>query len=267
MNPSPRLTLGEVRDRGQGDRHLLADPTYARVVMRRISPYVTLLITKWSGLSADAVTSLSIMAGVGGALAIVVPSATTYLVAVLLLQIAYLLDVVDGEVARVRGSAGVRGTYLDLVGHFLQNQALYAASGLALIQAADAAPWAIGLALVGVAFSAPFGIQARLHVLGTRPSAAEMTHGRLATAPLPAGASPASVLYWLYRRIAFLWNYPASMNLFCIALVVDAARMAADAAAGPLVLPTFAAVFAATLVVKQMANALRILRSESWKPQ
>ena len=265
MNPSPRLTLAEVRDRGQGDRHLLADPTYARVVMRRISPYLTLLITRWSPLSADAVTSLSILAGVGGALAVVVPSALTYLLAVVLLQIAYLLDVVDGEVARVRGSAGVRGTYLDLVGHSLQNQALYAASGFALIQAADSAPWAIGLALVGVAFSAPFGIQARLHVLGTRPSAAETTHGRLETPHLAPGASPGSVLYWLYRRIAFLWNYPASMNLFCIALLADAARMGADDAARPLVLPIFAAIFAATLVVKQTANAFRILTSESWK--
>jgi phosphatidylglycerophosphate synthase len=264
MSAASRLTLAEVRDRGQGDRHLLADPTYARVVMRRLSPYVTLLITRWTGLSADAVTSLSIMAGVGGALAVAVPSAAAYVLAVVLLQIAYLLDVVDGEVARVRGSAGVRGTYLDLIGHFLQNQALYAASGLALIQATNFALWAIGLALAGVAFSAPFGVQARLHVLGTRPSAAEMTHGRLATTTLAPGASPASFLYWLYRRIAFLWNYPASMNLFCVALLADVARMAADGAARPLVLPGFAAVFLGTLAVKQVANALRILTAESW---
>ena len=265
MSAFPRLTLAEVRERGQGDRHLLADPTYARVVMRRLSPYVTLLITRWSGLSADAVTSLSILAGVGGALAVAVPSAATYLLAIVLLQFAYLLDVVDGEVARVRGSAGVRGTYLDLVGHVLQNQALYAASGFALIQATNAAPWAIGLALVGVAFSAPFGIQARLLVLGTRPSAAETTHGRVTTAPLAPGASLASRIYWLYRWIAFLWNYPASMNLFCVALLVDLVRMGADDAARPLILPAFAALFVGTLAVKQVANALRILRSESWK--
>jgi phosphatidylglycerophosphate synthase len=233
--------------------------------MRRLSPYVTLLITRWTGLSADAVTTLSILAGVGGALAVAIPSAATYLLAIVLVQVAYLLDVVDGEVARVRGSAGVRGTYLDLVGHFLQNQALYAASGFALIQATDAAPWAVGLALVGVAFSAPFGVQARLHVLGTRPSAAETTHGRLTMTPLAAGASPGSLIYWLYRRIAFLWNYPASMNLFCLALLADVVRMGADDAARPLVLPAFAALFAGTLALKQVANALRILTSESWK--
>jgi phosphatidylglycerophosphate synthase len=261
----PPLTLEVVRDRGQGDRHLVADPTYARILMRRISPYLTLLIARHTRLSADAITSLSILAGLGAAIAIVVPSAAFYLLAMLLLQIAYLLDVVDGEVARVRGSAGLRGTYLDLVGHFLQNQAWYAATGYVLVIATAAAPWAIGLALVGVAFSSPFGIQARLHVLGTRPSAAETTHGRLSPEPLTQGASLASLIYWLYRRIAFLWNYPASMNLFCIALLADAVRMTASEGARPLILPLFAACFTGTLAAKQVANALRILATESWK--
>ena len=259
------VSLAEVREGGQQHRHLLADPTYARVAMRRISPYLTFVIARYTPLSADAVTGLSILSGIGGGVAIVVPSAATYLVAVALLQLAYLLDLVDGEVARVRGTASLRGTYLDLVGHFIQNRALYGAAGYVLMVEAGFEPWAVLLALLGVAFASPFGEQSRLHVLGTRPSAAELTHGRIESTPLAKGASPLAKAYWGYRRVAFLWNYPASMNLFCLALLADAARMAADAAANPLVLPAFAAAFAATLTLKQFGNAVRILRTASWK--
>jgi phosphatidylserine synthase len=262
--PARPRTLAQVRDAGQNDRHLLADPTYARLAIRRISPYVTFAITRFTALPADAVTALSITAGVAGGLAIVPASATAYLVAVLLLQLAYLLDVVDGEVARVRGTSGLRGTYLDLAGHFIQNRALYGAAGYALMVESDFAPWAAALALLGVAFASPFGDQARLNVTGRRPAAADLSHGRIDASPLPAGASPMTILYWLYRRVAFLWNYPASMNLFCLALLADGGRMALGGAARPLVLPVLAGVFAGTLAAKQLANAVRILHSDSW---
>jgi hypothetical protein len=267
MADAPRSrprTLAQVRDAGQGDRHLLADPTYARILVRRLSPYVTLLITRFTPLPADAITALSITAGIAGGLAILPASAASYALAIVLLQLAYLLDVVDGEVARVRGSAGLRGTYLDLAGHFVQNRALYGAAGYALMVETRFAGWATLLALLGVAFASPFGDQARLHVTGQRPAAAEVAHGRAEATPFPSGGSPLAALYWLYRRVAFVWNYPASMNLFCLALLADAARISLAGAHRPLVLPTFAALFAGTLTVKQLANAARILRSPAW---
>jgi phosphatidylserine synthase len=263
--PSARpRTLAQVRDAGQNDRHLLADPTYARVIVRRISPYVTFLITRFTPLPADTVTGLSIAAGVAGGLLIVPAAGAAYLLAVVLLQLAYLLDVVDGEVARVRRTSGLRGRYLDLAGHFIQNRALYGAAGYALMVEAHFAAWATALAMLGVAFASPFGDQARLNVTGERPAAADVSHGRIAASPFPSGASPLAILYWLYRRVAFVWNYPASMNLFCLALLADAARMTFGAAARPLVLPIFAGAFAGTLAAKQLANAVRILRSGSW---
>ena len=68
---------------------------------------------------------------------------------------------------------------------------------------------------------------------------------------------------WAYRRVAFLWNYPASMNLFCIAAVVDAIRLASGASS-PLALPIFAGAFAATVAAKQVANAIRLLHRPLW---
>ncbi len=253
-----RMSVPEVRRRGQGDAHLALDPTYSRLVMRRISPWLTWLLVNATPLSADAVTALAIVSGIAAAALVVVPATATYLLAVLLLQLAYLLDTADGEVARVRGTAGNRGTYLDLIGHFLQNRALYGAAGYVLIVASGYAPWAIAVALLAIGFASPFGEQARLQVLG-RGSGEAGPHGRVTAPPLSTVRSVAALPLWAYRRIAFLWNYPASMNLFCAALLADAARFAADPVAAPLVLPAFAAVFSVTLALKQVANALRLL--------
>ncbi len=256
-------SLADVRRMGQDHPHLEADPTYSRLVMRRLSPWVTWVVVRTTPLSADAVTGLAIVCGVTAAGLVLVPTAVSYLAALVLLQLAYLFDTVDGEVARVRGTSGKRGTYLDLVGHFIQNRALYGAAGYVLMVVTGFAPWAVFLAMLGVAFASPVGEQSRMHVIGLRPSAAEATHGRMAVSPLPPGASAAARAYWMYRRIAFLWNYPASMNLFCLALLADAARLIGGAAE-PLALPLLAGGFAGSLAVKQLANAARIFRSEHW---
>lgn len=252
------LTIRDVRERGQQHPHLAADPTYARAVVRRVSPFVTFGIVRFTAASADAVTATAIASGIVGGVLTAIPSLWTNVLAILLLQLAYLLDVADGEVARVRGTSGKRGTYLDLIGHFLQNRALYGGSTFALVVSTDYASWAIVVALLGVGFASAFGEQSRDQVLGRRD--ASSPHGARA-ADQVSGRGP----YALYRRIAFLWNYPASMNLFCIALLADAARFAFEPGAEALVLPWFAGAFAVTLAVRQFVNAVRQLAPHIWQ--
>jgi phosphatidylglycerophosphate synthase len=263
MDDLAHLTVAQARQRGQGSAHLEADPTYARTVMRRISPYVTFTIVRFTPLSADAVTALSIISGIAGGILTAIPSLAGVLAALALLQLAYLLDVVDGEVARVRGTSGKRGTYLDLIGHFVQNRALYGGSAFALIILANYAPWAIVIALLGVAFATAFGEQSRMQVLGH--GAVSSPHGSRVTGADPMPRSLPARLHWFYRQVAFLWNYPASMNLFCIALSIDAVRMLVNAADPPVALPVFAGGFVLTLALKQLLNALRLLGRSPWE--
>jgi len=227
-----------------------------------VSPWVTYAVVRFSSLSADAITVMSISAGIGGGLLTAFPSLTTNLVAIALLQLAYLLDVVDGEVARARGTSGKRGTYLDLVGHFLQNRALYAGSTFALIVVTGYAWWSIAVALVGIAFASAFGEQARNQVLGRTDSASP--HGGRSDHGSAPATSVGGRLYAAYRRAAFLWNYPASMNLFCIALAADTTRFALEATADGFILPWFAGTFAVTLALKQLINAARQLSPAVW---
>jgi phosphatidylglycerophosphate synthase len=255
-----RLSLADVRALGQGDRHLAADSTYARVVMRRISPLVTATVVNRTRLSADAVTGASIVLGVAGAACVLPQTPATNVLAVLLLHVAFLLDVADGEVARIRRTASKRGSYLDRIGHVLQNQTLYAASGLVLIGVAGGAGWAAALALLSVALALPFGFYARSATLGR--AEASLDHGGVAVAGRRPGVAGAA--YHAYRRIGFLWTYPASMNLFSAALLVDAALMVARFRTAPLALPALFAVFGVTLAVRQVVSALRLLRATDW---
>jgi phosphatidylglycerophosphate synthase len=264
--PVRGLTLAEARALGQGSTHLDADPTYARVLVRKISPYVSWLIATRTPLSADAVTAASIISGTVGGLLCAAGTPVTALIAVVLLQFAYLLDVADGEVARIRRTAGLRGTYLDLIGHFIQNRALYLGAGWTLITGSGYAAWAIVAVALVMGFSVPFGYYARLHV--TQGAGGPQQHPEHATrtrmASRPALTDPALVK-WLYARVAFIWNYPASMNVFSLALLVDVARGAVGQPE-PLAVPAVIAAFGATLALKQVIHAIRLLRREAWAP-
>ena len=85
----------------------------------------------------------------------------------------------------------------------------------------------------------------------------------LTTGAPPPGAGPRAWLGHAYRRISFLWNYPASMNLFCVALAIDAARLLAGEP-GPLAVPITFLVFGTTLAAKQVAHAARLLVRTDW---
>jgi hypothetical protein len=82
----------------------------------------------------------------------------------------------------------------------------------------------------------------------------------------PTTRDPRPWLVWAYRRIAFIWNYPASMNLFCVALAIDAVRaIGGGAGTGALAVPVLIAIFGPTLAAKQVAHAIRLLRPSDWR--
>ncbi|MEA2520150.1 MAG: hypothetical protein QOF49_2230, partial [Chloroflexota bacterium] len=166
----------------------------------------------------------------------------------------------DGEVARIRRSAGRRGTYLDLLGHVLQNRALYAGATISLLALTDRAPWAIAVGFVTLAFAMPFGHYARMQVVGT-PAENPEHGGRGAAGPSSPGF--AGSVRRMYRRLSFLWNYPASMNLFCAALLIDVVRFAGGAATA-LAIPVLIALFGPSLAAKQIAHAVLLLRRRDW---
>ncbi len=97
--------------------------------MRHASIYVTRLLLP-TGISANALTWMMIVSGLAAAAIITVPALWSALLGLLLVQLYLLLDCIDGEVARWRRTTSPTGIYLDRIGHYSCEAALFAALGV-----------------------------------------------------------------------------------------------------------------------------------------
>jgi phosphatidylglycerophosphate synthase len=89
----------------------------ASLYLRKLSPYVTWALLP-TGISANGVTLLMIVVGWSSAAALLLPGLPGAVLAAALAQAQMLVDASDGEVARVRGTSGALGVFLDKVGHY-----------------------------------------------------------------------------------------------------------------------------------------------------
>ena len=82
-----------------------------------------------AGLSANSVTALMIFIGLLGVWSFALSGPLAY-IGVAGVQIYLLLDCVDGEVARFRGTQSAKGIYLDRWGHYVVETSMFAALGV-----------------------------------------------------------------------------------------------------------------------------------------
>lgn len=95
-------------------------PLYTRFI-RHLSIYITWLLLHTS-ITANQVTVLQIIAGIAGAICL---AANRLIPGIILLQLGYILDCVDGEVARYRRNPSLSGVSLDMAGHFIVTPLMY----------------------------------------------------------------------------------------------------------------------------------------------
>lgn len=100
-----------------------------RLYMRRVSLHVTRQLVD-APVTPDGLTLAMIVVGLLAAVAAAVPGVATALLAAALVQGYLLLDCVDGEVARWRGTTSAAGVYLDRLGHHVVEGALVVALGV-----------------------------------------------------------------------------------------------------------------------------------------
>jgi phosphatidylglycerophosphate synthase len=89
---------------------------YGRYFVWKISAPITYLLVR-TPISANQVTVIQEIIGTIGAIMLAVPSIKIMLLGIFLIQFGFILDCVDGEVARYKGQSSVRGVFLDLIGH------------------------------------------------------------------------------------------------------------------------------------------------------
>lgn len=207
--------------------------------MRRPSIFVTSAAVRL-GMTANAVTAVMIVVGLAGAALFAVPGLIAAIAGALLVQTYLLLDCSDGEVARWRGTSSASGIYLDRVGHYVTEAALFVALGY---RAGDGdASWVIvGLAtallavlvkaetdLVDVA-RARFGLAAAADEsveINARPLAAGRRLAEVIPIHRSLGAVEASLLAVTAAVVdQFLDGIPVTRGLVVALLIVAAAMI------------------------------------------
>jgi CDP-alcohol phosphatidyltransferase len=151
-----RPTLAELRERVQKGRHREIGNWLARRVARPSAVYGCWLAVRL-GLSAHQVTAAAGLTSLAAAVAIGTGERWMFVLGVVLAQLAFWLDHVDGQVARWRGTASLDGVYLDYLMHHATNLALGFALGYGLAARSGDPRWTIagfslgaGWALLGL---------------------------------------------------------------------------------------------------------------------
>lgn len=231
--------------RGEGEPRDLRR-LYARVVRR-----LSILITRGllpTGISANETTVLGIAIGIAGAVMLAFNDLWAQLGGLLLLQLSFVLDFCDGEVARfereIEGkSTGQGGAYLDWVGHYYVPATITAAVGWAVFSELGAAwVWVAAciviFALLRVPYSArdhimlsvyrdrpelrndPVMVRAALSRMGGDPAAVDLERG----AETRMSGVPGKGLLWSrFTNVGQLLVFPGYINIVLVATLGDIA--------------------------------------------
>jgi CDP-alcohol phosphatidyltransferase len=138
----PRPTIAELGASVQKERHREIGNWLARRIARPTAVYGCWLAIRL-GLSAHQVTLAALVSSLFAAIAIGTGDRSYFVAGVMLLQLGFWLDHVDGQVARWRGTVSLDGVYLDYVMHHAANLALGFALGYGLAARTGDVRWTI----------------------------------------------------------------------------------------------------------------------------
>lgn len=220
--PRPeRPSVAQVREICQPDavrmransEHWVAD-----VYLRDVSPYLTRLLLR-TPISANGVTALMILTGMGAAVALLIPGLPGVLLAAVLGQLQMLWDCCDGEVARWRRTSSPKGVFLDRVGHYVTEALIPIALGLRAAGFPDAGwldtPWPLIGALLAVMILFNKSLNDMVHVSRAYNDLPKLADTRAVGTPQVAGVRR---LRSLARFFPFYRAYH-SVELTLLALV------------------------------------------------
>ncbi len=135
-----RYSLIELERLCQKPRHRQVGSWLARRVARPLALVVTWVITPWP-VSAHAVTVVALAVGVAAAILFAVGTPAAWLAGSGLLWAWYLLDHVDGQVARLRKTSSLDGVQFDYLMHHVINLVVPWGAGYGVARAAASDVW------------------------------------------------------------------------------------------------------------------------------
>jgi hypothetical protein len=200
------LPLAELGRRCHKLKHREIGSWMARRVSRPLALRITWVVAPW-GISAHAVTLTAWATGLAAALAFCLGSGGGWLCGALLWQLYYLLDHVDGQLARLHRTESLDGTQLDYWMHHSVHLSLPCGMGYGLFAATGHPAWLLagfiwGMALLVVGLEPDTRAKAfflRLKRLSGELRVVGGGGGRPTAAARPP-RSPRKLAEWLVRK-------------------------------------------------------------------
>ncbi len=125
------MTIDDIRKIGQPPEKMRKDP-YVHV-LRKISPYFTKFFVEHQ-ISANQVSSFSVLFGIVGDLLFVFGNYPLMLLGCVFFQFHHLFDCVDGEIARVTDDITLGGRYLEGIHNAVLESGFMACFGIGLFK-------------------------------------------------------------------------------------------------------------------------------------
>jgi phosphatidylglycerophosphate synthase len=246
-----RPSLTELDRICQKPQHRRVGNWMARRVSRPMALRVTWLVAPW-GASAHLTTLAAWTSGVAAAAALASGTVGGWLTGAVLLQLWYLSDHVDGQLARLRGTASLDGAELDYLMHHTVNLLVPLGAGFGLfvrnaepLWLAAGLAWGLGMMLVTLHHDARYKtfIQRLKRLRGCL-----VVHGGAGDRPQsqpPIPRQPVHLAAWTARKLC---ETHVVMNLLALAAVTQWLLADAGLLAGRLYLTAMALVAPAVAV-------------------
>lgn len=214
-------TMMRIREECQKPRRY-ADTWYGRIVARRISAYLTFIFLS-TGMRANTATFLLLASGLASAAAFSFGGPSQMILGALLLQLWYVLDHVDGEIARFRKECSLTGVYFDKLVHYISHPLVFFGIGWGLYRAnGDVRFAAIGM-LGG------FSVQLLELIIDAKELVHNGNYREQIVREEAAGEARTfarivdkqSLAKKLFSLLYFYCSFPVFMNLITLTAVID----------------------------------------------
>ncbi|MBV22276.1 MAG: hypothetical protein CMI57_02140 [Parcubacteria group bacterium] len=195
-------------------------PAYPRYVTHKISIRVVKLLLHTS-ISPNQITLLSIVVGIISSIMFAVDIPVYFLAGALILELYYIIDAVDGQLARYKKLSSMTGGYFDYVSNYIVPPCVFFCIGLGLIRNSE------NILPIVFAFSASVSVtlisvfsECKYNVFVSALKAASSVKIRK-TVEGKKNAQKLSLLRYLFSLLHKLCTYPTIMNIIVLVAVFN----------------------------------------------
>jgi len=195
-------------------------PVYPRYVTHKISIRIVKLLLH-SSITPNQITLFSIVVGLISSIMFVTAIPIYFFMGALILELYYIIDAVDGQLARYKKLSSMTGGYFDYVSNYIVHPCVFFCIGLGLVRhSGDILPIVFAFsASVSVSLISIFS-ECKYNVFVTAIKKASSVKIKK-TVGGQKNAQKLSLLRYLFSLLHKLCTYPTIMNILVIVSVLN----------------------------------------------